>query len=149
ESRIIKFIRDVVATGATLDMPHERKIAQGLIDYWVASAYGTKPQFLARAECLLLPYDATFIKSIAEGGDEALDALPRRDDECVHHILLGLIGGGFNGNFRPIEGDRTYAETILEKLEKVGVLSRTRRIDCDHFELRYEALIRQWDRLRT
>ena len=110
------------------DMPHERKIAQGLIDYWVASAYGTKPQFLPRTECLLLPYDVNFIKSIAKTADEILDALPQRDEALVHQILLRLrCGGGYSkDDIRPLEGNRIHVERVLEKLQNVGVLSRRR-----------------------
>ncbi len=149
DARIIEFVRDAVATGATLDLPHERKIAQALIDYWVATAYETRTPFLSRTECLLLPYDARFVRSLAEAADEVLDALPRTDGPLVRSVLLGLIGGGFSGNVRSLQDDRIRAAAILEKLQNAGVVSGTRSSSPDHVELRCEVLIRQWERLRT
>src|SRR5262249_53938940 len=39
EAKRTEFIRRAIETGAVLDTPADRKVAQGLIDYWVASAY--------------------------------------------------------------------------------------------------------------
>src|SRR5262245_45167138 len=47
DARVEEFLARAVATGAHLDSPSDRKAAQSLIDFWVASSYtqrAHKPQ---------------------------------------------------------------------------------------------------------
>ncbi len=99
ETRRTEFIRRAIETGTVLDMPSDRKVAQGLIDYWVVTAYaasdaeGTKPAPLSGAEALLKPFAADFMRGVAERSDAVVQKLDRE----------GQAGGGlfmFSKSFR-------------------------------------------------
>ena len=48
-AEIQKFLARAVATGAVLDSPAERRMAQGLIDYWVATLHDATRPYCERA----------------------------------------------------------------------------------------------------
>ena len=123
-TRIFEFIHRAVTTGALLELPFERRAAQGLIDYWVASSYnmpvdGPKELIQSRKiNTLLAPFDAVSLRSICERGDQVIGNLSSRKQSFVtlrfrmsHSTttnlptlkiaLGGLHSGGIsiNGNF--------------------------------------------------
>jgi uncharacterized protein YjbI with pentapeptide repeats len=161
EARTTEFLRRAVETGAVLDTPADRNVAQGLIDYWVATAHtasgdrGTKRPLSGRADTLLKPFDATAMRSTAERSDAAVRALDRKDQALARRILLRLLRFSHgtcvsaptirDALFSP--GDAGRGNAIVEGLHEAGALVVTPTARGDLVELRYEALVRQWERL--
>src|SRR5512139_543195 len=78
EARTLEFATRAVETGTVLDLPADRKAAQGLINYWVARPYtasadrGATRPLLGEADTLLKPFDAAVVRSIIEHSDAFL-----------------------------------------------------------------------------
>jgi hypothetical protein len=163
EARCLEFIARVVETGAILDMPADRKVAQGLINYWVARPYTssevgseTRP-LLGRADTLLKPFDAAVIRSIVERSDAVLQALGPEDQALARRMLLRLlrISDGTVASPPRIKASLWSAEEaergneIVDKLRDAGAVVVRPAEQGELVELRYEALVRHWERLRA
>ena len=163
EARCLEFIARVVETGAILDMPADRKVAQGLINYWVARPYtasadgGVKRPLLGRADTLLKPFDAAVMRSIVERSDAFLITLGPEDQALARRILLRLvrISDGAVTCLPRIKASLFSAEEaergkkIVEKLRDAGGRSSLGPLSrAELLELRYEALVRHWEMLR-
>jgi hypothetical protein len=162
-ARINDFVQKAVASGAVLDVPADRRAAQGMIDYWMASAYApssssTSGAPVARADVTLKPFDAGLLGAIAKRGEEAVAAAGQKQQDLARRLLLRLLRLGNSGTFTlsPATrdalltlGDPQTVDKILGQLIGAGVVARTPGPQGDLFELRYEALVRQWDRLRN
>jgi hypothetical protein len=163
EARTGEFIARVVETGAVLDLPADRKVAQGFINYWAARPYtasvdsGATPPQLDRAKTLLKPFDANIMRSIVERSDAFFLALNPKDQAIMRRILLHLLrvsDGGSISSSQRIKTNLYSADeaksgnAIIERLYAAGAIV-IRSIEQDNFvELRYEALVRHWPRLR-
>ena len=155
------FVRRAIETGAVLDTPTDRKVAQSLIDYWIASAYsasdagGTRPPALWGVNALLKPFDESFMRAIADHIDAAVRNLDVKDQALTQRLLLRLV------RFRDetwvsspkirdtllSAADATRENKIIELLHREGALIITPSARGDLIEIRYEALLRQWERL--
>jgi len=163
-TRIFEFIQRAVATGVLLELPFERRAAQGLIDYWVASSYnmpidGPKELLQSRKiNTLLAPFDAASLRSICERGDQVIGKLSSQDEDLARRILVQVFR--FSDARRDPSSEPTPREDLLslgppERVTKIinelvnaGVL-RERRDDGGNFiDLQYGALGRNWERLR-
>jgi tetratricopeptide (TPR) repeat protein len=162
-TRIFEFINRAVATGALLELPFERRAAQGLIDYWVASSYnmpidGPKELLQSRKiNTLLAPFDAVSLRSICERGDQVIGKLSSQDQDLARRVLVQLFL--FSDARRDPISVPTSREDLLslgppERVTKVitelvnaGVLRERRDIGSDLIDLQYEALGRNWERL--
>lgn len=163
-AKISEFMRQVVESGAQLDSPADRRIAQGLIDYWVASAYASSreqyfPRSLPpRSELVLKPFDEAKVTEAARRSDEFIDALDTKDQELARKIVMHLVrlnSAGEPCRVAPEEnskllslGDVQPAEHVVGELIKAGALKVKECDDGERVELGYEALIRHWPRLR-
>jgi tetratricopeptide (TPR) repeat protein len=162
-TRIFEFINRAVATGALLELPFERRAAQGLIDYWVASSYnmpidGPKELLQSRKiNTLLAPFDAVSLRSICERGDQVIGKLSSQDQDLARRVLVQLFQ--FSDARRDPISVPTLREDLLslgppERVTKVitelvnaGVLRERRDNGSDLIDLQYEALGRNWERL--
>ncbi|MGY3695094.1 uncharacterized protein YjbI with pentapeptide repeats [Bradyrhizobium sp. USDA 3240] len=162
EARAVEFIKRVVETGAVLDMPSDRKIAQGFINYWASRPYTSSinidamsPQ-LGRANTLLQPFDAATIRLIVEGSDALFLSQDRKNQIIMKGMLLHLIRVSDGGAVSLLPRIRTNlysaneakcGNRIIEALFAVGAIVM-RPIKEDRLvELRYEVLVRHWPRL--
>ncbi len=163
-ARIFEFIRRAVATGASLDLPFERRAAQGLIDYWVASSYnmpidGPKELLQSRKiTTLLAPFDAASLRSICERGDQIIGGLSSQDRDLARRILVRLFR--FSDPTRDLISGPTPRADLLsvgppERVTKIitalvhaRVLRETHDDGGDFIDLEYEALGRNWEQLR-
>ncbi|MGY3532251.1 pentapeptide repeat-containing protein [Bradyrhizobium sp. USDA 4452] len=163
EERTAEFIMRVVETGAVLDMPADRKMAQGFINYWASRPYtssfndGATSPNLGRANTLLTPFDATIVLSIVESCDAIFLAKDPNDQAVMKRMLLHLLrvsDGGAVSSLPRVKtnlysaGEARCGSEIIGELLTVGAIV-TKVIEGRNFvELRYEALMRHWSRLR-
>jgi hypothetical protein len=139
--KVDEFIRRAVATGRILDTVSDRREAQGMIDYWVASSYtkfrnrgsvqtssrvspegatNTKSSPVsdgARVEWVdnqLESFDQTVVEAAAREGDAFLAGLSSGELELVQSILFQLID-------LPDAGDSfSSSPASVEALRKFG-----------------------------
>jgi hypothetical protein len=164
DARINEFLRSAANTGAYLDSPADRKVAQGLIDYWVASSYAASRDRNAsrvlpdRADLVLKLFDSAKVAEAIERADEFIASLDTKEQELARRIVMHLVrltGTGEPCRVAPQErnklislGSVQSADLIIERLAAIGVLRASKTDDEDRVELSYEALTRQWSRLR-
>lgn len=162
--RIRNFVDRVVAAGAVLDTPSERRAAQALIDFWVARSYamprdsGAKQPLSGRASILLKPFDPQVLKPAINNGDAVLASLGDKDKDLARRILLQMVRlADASGTYASSSGKRDdllsldkpqRVNEVLEALIKAGVLTVTHGTSGDLVSLRYDALMRQWEALR-
>lgn len=162
EVRSFEFIARVVEAGTVLDVPADRKIAQGFINYWTARPYtgstdsGATCPPLGSANTLLKPFDAGIMRSIVERSDTFYLSQAAKNQALVKRILLQLVrtSDGSRRSSRRIKTDllsvneaKSESE-LIEKLCAAGTLVITATAQDKSVELRYEALVRHWPRLR-
>jgi len=162
-ARILEFINRAVATGPLLELPFERRAAQGLIDYWVASSYnmpieGPKELIQSRKiNTLLAPFDTVSQRSICERSDQVIGKLSSQDQELARRVLVQLF------QFPDARRDPSSVPTpredllslgppervtkIINELVNAGVLRERQDNGSDFIDLQYEALGRNWERL--
>jgi tetratricopeptide (TPR) repeat protein len=162
-TRIFEFIHRAVATGALLELPFERRAAQGLIDYWVASSYnmpvdGPKELIQSRKiNTLLAPFDAVSLRSICERGDQVIGNLSSQDQDLARRVLVQLFQFS-DARRNPISmptpredllslGPPERVTKIITELVNGGVLRERQDNGSDFIDLQYEALGRNWERL--
>jgi hypothetical protein len=162
EARTVEFIARVVETGTFLDVPADRKVAQGLINYWAARPYtasadnGAAPLSMGRVNTLLKPFDAALVRPIAERSDALFLALDPQGQSLMRQILLHLlrISHEASASSPKIMTSLCSADEAKRGIE---IIERLRAADAvvvrsnDQgylVELRYEALVRHWQRLR-
>jgi tetratricopeptide (TPR) repeat protein len=162
-TRIFEFIHRAVATGALLELPFERRAAQGLIDYWVASSYnmpvdGPKELIQSRKiNTLLAPFDAVSLRSICERGDQVIGNLSSQDQDLARRVLVQLFQFS-DARRNPISmptpredllslGPPERVTKIITELVNAGVLRQRQDNSSDFIDLQYEALGRNWERL--
>jgi hypothetical protein len=165
--RVRDFLSRGAATGAVLDSPQERDVAQGLLNYWTATLYtpgreagdarGGRP---AVPNALLADFDEGRAAQVSHAADAALDALSEDDREAARRVLLRLTRLVPEGReFTAVPARRAALESAYEPervsravaaLQGAGLLSVTPGATPadDQVGLRYEALIRTWGRLR-
>ncbi|MDE5461340.1 pentapeptide repeat-containing protein [Bradyrhizobium sp. CSS354] len=167
EQRISDFINRAAAAGAILDAPADRKTAQGLIDYWVASWYtsahqqagegGTTASDRYSRPTRLAPFDASPVKEAEQRGEQVLAKLSSNDLELARRMLIHLVhlsertGGCIavpaKREVLLAQGELVAGRALLGRLIEAGVLKQTPSDRGDVVELQYEALTRKWDRL--
>jgi uncharacterized protein YjbI with pentapeptide repeats len=163
-AQILEFIRRAVATGALLDLPVERRAAQGLIDYWVASSYNVPidgPKELLQSRkitTLLAPFDAVSLRSICERGDQIIGGLSSQDQDLARRVFVRLFrfsdpSRGLISEPIPREdllsvGPPERVTKIITELVNAGVLRESHDHGGDFIDLEYEALGRNWEQLR-
>jgi tetratricopeptide (TPR) repeat protein len=162
-TRIFEFIHRAVTTGALLELPFERRAAQGLIDYWVASSYnmpvdGPKELIQSRKiNTLLAPFDAVSLRSICERGDQVIGNLSSQDQDLARRVLVQLFQFS-DARRNPISmptpredllslGPPERVTKIITELVNAGVLGERQDNGSDFIDLQYEALGRNWERL--
>ncbi|RXT45672.1 pentapeptide repeat-containing protein [Bradyrhizobium betae] len=135
--QIEEFISRAIATGAVLDTLVDRREAQGLIDYWVASAF-TKPHpgsfaqaesngadsgvvtsqrdptYKDRPDNQLEPFDPAVVDEAAKRGDDFVQRLSTKETDLVRRVLLGLL------NFPEHDEEISSKPTRREELNKFG-----------------------------
>ncbi len=162
EARSFEFIARIVETGTVLDVPADRKIAQGFINYWTARPYtgstdhGATCPPLGSANTLLKPFDAGIMRSIVERSDTFFLSQAAKNQALVKRILLRLLrlSDGSRRSLPQIKTDllsvnKAKSESeVIEKLCAAGTLVITATRQAIFVELRYEALVRHWPRLR-
>ena len=160
-SQLMEFITRAIETGGVLDLPSDRKVAQGLIDYWLAKPYlisretTTNWPLFGKADALLKPFDANAVRSVAERGDALMRALGHEDRDLARQILLRLLDlSDRTCTSSPKTRDTLFfldeierGNGVVEKLHNAGVVTVTPTKRGDVFAIRYEAIARRWQRL--
>ena len=160
EARVVEFVRRAVVTGTLLDAPLHRRTVQGLIDYWIASAYtesrdGRTNDLLSdRSNYQLKPFDTQLVRSIAERAEKVINSLGRKDQLLARRIMLSLFrlaDASSDFEYEPVTrqslrdlGDDQSVDTILRALVEAEVLKLISTHDGDRVELTYGVLERQW-----
>jgi len=170
---VIEFLRRGAATGQLLDDPADRRLAQGLLDYWKATLYagrresadqrtGTTPSAAAPAvpTALLADFNEQLVGAWAAAADQALLAMDEPDREAARRVLLRLVRLAPEGrefDSAPARravlqaiGDPATIDRAIETLAATKVLRIVpgSAAATDEISLRSAALIRTWERLR-
>ncbi|MET4212035.1 pentapeptide repeat-containing protein [Bradyrhizobium sp. LA2.1] len=136
--QIEEFISRAIATGAVLDTLADRREAQGLVDYWVASAF-TKlqlgsfargpesksvdssvvnsqrdPGYQDRPDNQLEPFNPAVVDAVAERGDAFIRGLSAKQTDLVRRVLLGVL------RFPEHEQEISSRPARREELNKFG-----------------------------
>ncbi|HEV2549993.1 MAG TPA: pentapeptide repeat-containing protein [Stellaceae bacterium] len=160
EAAVVKFVRQAAATGALLDLPSDRRIAQAAIDYWVASAFTADTSNETRStirRSRLEPFNSASVLDAAKEGNLLLNGLRPSERELLRQILMRFIRIPETGE-RWISlpatrqslisiGNARRNRAILERLEKSGIIRVSNTDQDDSLELQSEALGRQWEPL--
>jgi uncharacterized protein YjbI with pentapeptide repeats len=157
-TEIEAFIRRGIDTGTLLDTLTDRRAAQALIDYWVASSYSAGDANARRSSANLKPFDAETMGLAAERGEAVIAALDPNDQKLARQILLRLFrlpdGAttvvSLPSDLHNLAGNSGAERTvrIIDSLAQAGILNRVHTDWDDIVELRYDALARRWKRLR-
>ncbi|MET4723871.1 tetratricopeptide (TPR) repeat protein [Bradyrhizobium japonicum] len=113
--QIEEFISRAIATGAVLDTLADRREAQGLVDYWVASTFTQlqlsslargpasksgdssvvhsqrDPEYQDRPDNQLEPFNPAVVDAAAERGDAFIRGLSAKQTDLVRRVLLGVL----------------------------------------------------------
>lgn len=163
EAQTKHFLERAVETGTVLDMPADRKAAQALINYWTARPYTLSSEscrvrpLLGREDTLLKAFDPVVMRSVVERSDAFLQALPPKDQALARRILLRLlqVSNGASALSPRIKAslfsgeEEERANQILAKLRDAGAIVIGSPEQGSLVELRYEALVRHWQRLQA
>jgi uncharacterized protein YjbI with pentapeptide repeats len=159
-ARIECFIERSVETGTMLDLPADRRVAQALIDYWLAKRSEltrdrnvTKPR-LTQAEVLLKPFARTKVDSAVKRGDVILERLDWDRKALLRRLLFRLVkfpesGDKFGSDPATRQELEKYGDTeqvclLLDQLRAADILSLFNKNGTQIVTLKYLALIRQW-----
>ena len=164
--RVGDFIARAAATGRLLDAPSERRIAQGLIDYWVANLYtATRKETGSSAElgshisqARLEEFDAKVVYNSIADGDKALAPMNPAERTLARRVLFQLVrlppsGETFATKEVPLTeltslGDAAQVKRVVDDLVEAGVLRIVPAEGGERIALNYAALTRQWPFLR-
>ncbi|MBR0908315.1 pentapeptide repeat-containing protein [Bradyrhizobium japonicum] len=143
--QIEEFISRAIATGAVLDTLADRREAQGLVDYWVASAFtqlqlsslawGPEsksadssvvhsqrgPEYQDRPDNQLEPFNPAVVDAAAERGDAFIRGLSAKQTDLVRRVLLGVL------RFPDHEQEISSRPARREELNKFG---KTGQVDA-------------------
>src|SRR5262245_4216408 len=164
EERVREFLDRAGATGAILDAPADRRLAQGLIDYWVASLLTDNPDQAAAGagravSRLLAPFSADTVKKSIDAADAWVATLSPEDQALVRRIMLRLVRLSRDGkSFEPVPAARAAlfdvapsedrANELLNGLAGAGVvrIAPGDTADADQVTLRSPSLMTDWER---
>lgn len=140
DERIEEFIGRAISTGRILDTVSDRREAQGLIDYWIASSF-TRPRNATITEIVprqegveasagtaeaqnilqggrpdnqLEAFDPDVIGAAADLGDKFIQSLPARKRDLARQILFRLI------HFPDADQNFTSVPANLDELRRFG-----------------------------
>jgi cell division protein FtsB len=96
-ARVVEFLARGKATGRILDCPTDRRVAQGLIDYWKATFYtqlrdeDTEGTLDSPALTILEDFAETDSEALAAAAEKTVAAMSDEDREIARRILLKLV----------------------------------------------------------
>lgn len=156
---IISFINKAIETGKVLDLFSDRRVAQGLVDYWKATSYSLRPGFSksgnggSRIKWILEPFDATIMMSAVGKIEHYLAGADVDTVLAARRIMLRLLSlsrtsACFSAQPALITelktmGPRASGEKALAGLLAAGVLTKL-SVDPEKVTLKYDALQRHW-----
>ena len=164
-SRIREFLRRAAAAGKVIDTLTDRKVAQGMLDYWSATLYSQghrqaggsdASERLPKEETVLADFETGTIGQVAQAADAWFQRVPEGDRDLVRRILLRLVRlPADDRRFQATValrsmlqqlGSPAQVDAILEGLAEVGLIriEQRDRPENDLVSLRYEALSRLW-----
>jgi len=160
--RVVEFLARGTSTGQVLDDPGERRVAQGLIDYWKATLYtqlrgDIEPAAPCPTTTVLADFpedDSAKLVSAAEG---AVAALAPEDREVARRILQRLVRlEPAVRDFHPVAAPRAALDElgnvgqiarVVHSLEKAGVIRSSLAPTGEaRVELTAAHLVRTWPR---
>ncbi|MDY3562404.1 hypothetical protein R5W23_003870 [Gemmata sp. JC673] len=162
-ARVTEFIRRAVATGAVLDAPDDRKLVQGLIDYWAAALVAEYREATRDGEStrvkppstVLTPFAPATLAAAVAAADRWLAAAPPEDQQLARRVLLRLVRLRNDDTFAPaptvragLSGDAPPEDLlrVLRELAGAGVIRVTPGDveEMDRVALRSPALLDVW-----
>lgn len=123
-AEIQKFLARAVATGAVLDSPAERRMAQGLIDYWVASSYTTQRDRTAKGRSAtrrtvgLKDFETRRATEAARRGTEYVEGIEALETD--RDLVLDLKDRVMNYFFRYQQKDYDIARRLLLRVIRLS-----------------------------
>jgi hypothetical protein len=142
---VAEFIAAAAATGTVLDAPDDRKLVQGLIDYWVASlqtdfressrSVSCRAARVKPATTVLAGFDRGHIPAAVVRADAWLAGLAEADRRIAERVLLRLVrlrttGRTFDAVPAPraaltdVAPNPEAVDRLLEGLVEAGVIRR-------------------------
>ena len=161
-ARVLEFLSRGTATGLVLDNPGDRRVAQGLIDYWKATLYTqlrgeVEPAAPCPTETVLKEFPEDDSVKLAAAAEGAVAALTPEDRDVARQILQRLVRlEPAVREFHPVAAPRTALDElgnvgqvvrVVHALESAGVIRSVPAPGGDtQIELAAAHLVRTWPR---
>jgi hypothetical protein len=159
QKSILKFLEEAVASGRMIDHPVDRREAQGLIDYWVATFYSQDPgkaRRLGLRMMILAPFDQKVLDETVESAQKLTSTMNDDQRQLLRRVLLRLVK--LNATSRefavmPVAqqvlellGPPEDVRRLLRRLEEAGVLRQELipPTNVPGVSLSHQALLRKW-----
>lgn len=160
--RVLEFVSRGTATGVILDDPADRRVAQGLIDYWKATLYtqlrgDAEPAAPCTTTTVLKDFPDDDSAKLADTAEATVGALAPDDRDVARQVLQRLVRlESAVREFHPVAVPRADFDEIgnvgqvvrvMHALEKTGVIRSTQMGGGEgRVELAAKHLIRTWPR---
>ena len=160
--RVLEFLSRGTATGLVLDDPAERRVAQGLIDYWKATLYtqlrgDAEPAAPCPTTTVLADFPEDDSAKLVAAAEGAVSALAPEDRDVARRILQRLVRlEPAVREFHPVPVSRVALDEVgnvgqvvrvIHALEKAGVIRSSLAPTGEaRVELTVAHLVRTWPR---
>jgi hypothetical protein len=161
-ARVLEFLARGTATGLVLDNPGDRRVAQGLIDYWKATLYTqlrgeVEPSAPSPTETVLKEFPEDDSVKLAAAAEGAVAALAPEDRDVARQILQRLVRlEPAVREFHSVAAPRASLDElgnvgqvvrVVHALESAGVIrSVPAPVGDTQIELAAAHLVRTWPR---
>ena len=161
-ARVLEFLSRGTATGLVLDNPGDRRVAQGLIDYWKATLYTqlrgeVEPSAPCPTETVLKEFPEDDSVKLATAAEGAVAVLTPEDRDVARQILQRLVRlEPAVREFHPVAAPRAALDElgnvgqvvrVVHALESAGVIRSVPAPGGDtQIELAAAHLVRTWPR---
>ena len=137
-TRVLEFLARGTATGLVLDDPADRRVAQGLLDYWKATLYTqlreaeVEPAAPCPTTTVLKDFPEDDSAKLVAAAEAAVESMPPEDRDLARRLLqrLARLEPAVR-EFHPVAVPRTALDElgnvgqvvrVMHALEKAGVI---------------------------
>lgn len=155
-AQLTAFLQRGQRAGVLLDRAEERRVCQGILDYWASqlcalgqSAAGTRLQ----------PFDQVQVQALVALAEQFYTELPDEEQQCAKQLLLAVVpvteGSAAQRTIRPTAASWRAAQESKHGAAVIEKLTQADLIFCGPQDgsgepgamLSYDVLIRAWPRL--
>lgn len=127
-ARVVEFLGRGAATGLILDCPTDRRVAQGMLDYWKATLYtqlregGDEPARPTPVDTVLADFPEGATIQVVAKAEKAILELPREDLEIAQRIMRRLV------RLEPATREFRPSPVLRASLDDVGNVGQVARV---------------------